>query len=272
MLRSGNHPVRKLIGRLVCGGARRAELTSFAIESRDGTVIHAAHLPAVHANGRLPVLFMHGWLEVKEYHVRRALCMNEAGHDVILFDHRAHGRSGGRDTTFGVREKEDASAVVDAAVRRGLIDGRIIAMGHSMGGATALQLAVEDDRVAAVVAIAPFGTLRDAISSFRHLLAPWMSNLWLMSGFERAAREAGFDLDHACTITAAQKVHVPVMLIDAGRDRNLPTEQHARRIVEAVATDTFVRFTVPEASHVSLCRKEWPGMNEAIDRFCAELQ
>ena len=264
--------MRRLIGRVLCGDVRRFGLTSFTIESRDGTKIDVAHLPAAEPNGRLPVLFMHGWLEVKEYHVRRAMQMTALGHDVVLFDHRAHGRSEGRETTFGVREKEDASAVVDEVIRRELIGERIIAMGHSLGGATALQQAAADPRVTGVVAFAPFGTLRDAIDSFRDQLAPWMSSPWLMRGFERAAFEAGFDLDHACTITAAQKLTVPVMLIDAGRDRSLPTALHATRIVESMTTAKFVRFTVPEASHVNLVRNNWPGLSEAVDRFCAELR
>ena len=270
-LRFSHYPGRQLVGTFHRKQARTGGARGFEVTTGDGVRLHCWHFPAAGDQPRrLPVVMLHGWLEVKEFHFPRAEALSRRGHEVILFDHRGHGRSGGGPASFGIREARDLTAVIDAGQARGILGDRVITMGFSMGAATVLRQAVGDRRVAGVVALAPFVTLRKAISSFRERLAPRVSDRWLLAGFERAARAAGYELDEASTLEAIQQLDRPVLLVEAGEDRNLPPADHIAPLT-ARASKHIERFTVPEASHVSLCRQQWHGLELRLERFCTDL-
>ena len=71
-----------------------------------------------------------------------------------------HGHSTGEWLTYGPREAEDLSQVIDELDRRKLLEGRLGVYGISYGATTAIHLAAIDPRVEAVVAVAPFGSMR----------------------------------------------------------------------------------------------------------------
>ncbi len=73
----------------------------------------------------------------------------EAGFNVLQFDWRAHGLSGGACSTLGVREVLDVQGAVDFLQSRGV--RQIGLMGFSFGGAVALRAAALDRRVACVI-------------------------------------------------------------------------------------------------------------------------
>ena len=219
---------------------------------------------------RLPVIVAHGLFETKERHFKRAWKLNARGHDVVLFDHRVHGRSGGRHSTYGVFEKLDVKAVIDEAHARRFIAGeRVVTLGFSLGGGTVLQHAPLDDRVVGVVALAPFGDFSSAIESFRRTLTPFLSEHWVRDGFDAASLEAGFRLDEASALAAVAEIDVPVLLVEGGRDPYLPGPDHARLLAEARAHDRVTLLTIAEATHNSLVHKSWPKLDRAIARFCA---
>src|SRR5947199_4291190 len=76
------------------------------------------------------------------------------GFDVIAYDSRAHGESGGTACTYGFFEKHDLHRVIDT-----IEPGPIVLVGTSLGAAVALQEAAFDRRVAAVVAAETFSDL-----------------------------------------------------------------------------------------------------------------
>lgn len=272
VLRGGAYPGRTLAGALFRRKARMRGGSAFVVLTSDGVTLDAWYAPAPtpHAD-RLPVLIMHGWIEVKEFYYQWAYRLNDAGHDVILFDHRGHGRSQKTAATFGVRERHDAAAVIDNARARGLIGDQLLTFGHSMGAATALQHAAIDPRVAGVVAFAPFSTLDRAVTSFRKLWAPWVDDDWLQRGVRAAATEAGFELEQADTVEAVRELDRPVLLIEGATDRALPPATHTR-LIDADHTNGRVRlYTVPNANHFTLTRRDWPGLAQTVLDFCAEV-
>lgn len=272
-LRLGGYPGRGLVGTFFRKRARQKGGHSFHVESHDGTRLAAWFSPAAEdVPRRLPVVMAHGWCEFKELHFGRARRLNQAGHDVVLFDHRGHGRSKGRFVTFGVSERRDLKAVADTAIAHGLMGDRFLTVGFSLGGATVLQHAAIDPRVAGVVAMAPFADFRGAVLSFRDRLAPWMQSDWLIRGFERATRECGFELDEASTLAGMGQIEAPVLLIEGGCDRNLPPNRHTRILAPGKTRGILQVHTVEEAGHGSLCRRHWPGLDETMLQFCASLQ
>ena len=63
------------------------------------------------------------------------------GHNLLLIDERAHGRSEGRTITFGIQERWDVESWARFAVERFGADVQIILYGVSMGAATVLMAA-----------------------------------------------------------------------------------------------------------------------------------
>jgi uncharacterized protein len=88
------------------------------------------------------VLFCHGNAGNIADRLPHAALLSAAGFDVLLFDYRGYGRSGGRPSEHGTYR--DARAAWQALREQPAVDpGRVVYLGESLGGAVALKLAVE---------------------------------------------------------------------------------------------------------------------------------
>ncbi len=262
--------------------ARYRAARPFRVKTIDGVILDALYLPPAPRRtahwsrrtrrARLPVIMTHGWFENKEVHLRAAGRLTRMGHPVLLYDSRAHGRSSGQRVTFGLEEQRDALAMIDYARSQGLTDGPVITAGHSMGAATLLMQAVEDRRVAGVIASSPFADLRSAIDGFRtRRLRLLPTDRW-MGGLEQAAVELGLDLDALNVVDAAGRLRVPVMLMAGGRDTLLVRSEHADRVARAIRPDLLHWFCAPRARHFNITQPNWPGALGAMMRFARHVQ
>lgn len=90
---------------------------------------------------------------------------SQAGFDVLLFDLRAHGASGGAHAGLGLIERGDVRAAVDVLLEEGIEPGRIGIHGTSYGAAVALLAAPWIEEIGAVIADSSFATARDAVGA-----------------------------------------------------------------------------------------------------------
>ncbi len=86
------------------------------------------------AEPRGTVALFHGLRHHKEKMLGRIGFLAAAGYRCVAFDHRAHGESGGKRTSFGYHENRDVAAVLDLVGRRWPRQPRA-ALGISMGAA-----------------------------------------------------------------------------------------------------------------------------------------
>jgi alpha-beta hydrolase superfamily lysophospholipase len=179
------------------------------------------------------------------------------GFDVIAYDSRAHGESGGDVCTYGVYEKQDLARVIDT-----IAVGPIVLIGDSLGGAVALQEAADDARITTVVAAETFSDLRTvATERAPRIFTPGV----LRRAFERAAQDGRFDIDEASPVRAAPKIRVPVLLIHGDSDVDTRPE-HSRRIFAALQGPKRL-ILVPGATHNRSLRPEvWREIDEWIDQ------
>jgi alpha-beta hydrolase superfamily lysophospholipase len=75
--------------------------------------------------------------------------LHARGFDVVTYDARGHGRSGGK-CTLGDLERNDVAAAVEAARRE---SGRIVLLGMSMGAIAVLRHGVDDPAIAGIVTV-----------------------------------------------------------------------------------------------------------------------
>jgi pimeloyl-ACP methyl ester carboxylesterase len=122
---------------------------TYEVEMRDGASIHVAECGA----GR-PVVLLHGHGASLEIFALLAARLAAAGQRVIAIDHRGFGQSSEMPPTFGFDGLvDDVGTVLERLDLR-----ETVIVGHSMGGAVALGLAVDrpeivDERVAALVVV-----------------------------------------------------------------------------------------------------------------------
>ncbi|EGQ27430.1 alpha/beta hydrolase [Sporosarcina newyorkensis 2681] len=87
------------------------------------------------------VVICHGVTENKVNSIKYARLFERLGFNSVIFDHRRHGDSGGKTTSFGFYEKIDLKEVV-AAVRKRVGKRALVGIhGESMGAATTLLYA-----------------------------------------------------------------------------------------------------------------------------------
>ncbi len=135
---------------------------NFTVYTRDNVYIRGW---AIDASGDDAVfIIMHGYTSCKadERLLKLASLLVEDGYDVVMFDFRGHGESGGSFTSIGPLEVYDAEAVIDYTASM-FPSEDIVLVGYSMGGAVAIVVGASDERVSAVVADSPYYTLSDVI-------------------------------------------------------------------------------------------------------------
>ena len=108
------------------------------------------------------VVIAHGYTYSHHGAIKYGKMMMDLGYNVILYDHRFHGLSGGKNTTLGYYEKDDLKTVIDH-VYQTYGDVFLGTYGESMGSATVLLEQQNDPRVRFVVSDAGFKDLSSLI-------------------------------------------------------------------------------------------------------------
>lgn len=162
--------------------------------------------------------------------------LHAAGYDVLVFDLRAHGESGGQLTSFGINETLDVEAAVDWVRRMQGDEGRLVAVTVSMGAAAALAARDETgaspfDAVATISAYDDLGRLADTMVARQFA---WPLDLVARQiAVPAASLHAGRDLE---AFRPAEEIveawPVPVLIIHGQRDDLIPFES-GQRLYEA---------------------------------------
>ncbi len=156
-------PYRKEINRLFCQLSDRP-YEEVSIVSFDGLTLFGRYY---HVKDGAPLdIGFHGYRSsaLTDFAGGSELSFS-MGHNLLLVDERAHGRSEGRTITFGIQERWDADSWVRYAVERFGADTEIILYGISMGAATVLMAAGLDlpENVKGIIADCPYSSPRDII-------------------------------------------------------------------------------------------------------------
>lgn len=207
------------------------------------------------------IIYLHGVADNRVSGLGIIQRFTKTGFDVLAYDSRAHGESGGAACTYGFHEKEDLRRVLDTVK-----PGPVILIGSSLGGAVSLQTAAIDPRITAVVAAEVFSDFRTvATERAPFVFTPGM----IEKAFRLAEEQAHFKVDEVSPAEAAKKITVPVFLIHGEADTDTPPA-HSQRIHDALA-GTKRLLLVPGARHnESLsANKTWDEIADWIDRVMA---
>jgi pimeloyl-ACP methyl ester carboxylesterase len=144
------------------------------------------------------------------------------GFNIVIYDNRFHGRSGGEACSFGFFEKDDLKAVVDWAIAKGGPDTVVGTHGESLGAAITLQHAVIDLRISFAISDCAFSNL-DQLFHIRlgedyHLppfpvlsLCGWFARIFL-----------GFNYIDVSPIQKIGMIETPILFIHGDKDTYIP--------------------------------------------------
>jgi len=214
-----------------------------------------------HAAGatRGTIIYLHGTADNRTSVAGIAARFLARGFDVVAYDSRGHGESGGDICTYGFFEKQDLHRVLDVIDQRN--PHGIVLLGNSLGAAVALQEAAGDSRVAAIVAAETFSDLRTIA---RERAPFFLSESTIRNAFSLAEQRGQFDVDSVSPAAAAPHITAPVLLIHGDLDRET-TPDHSQRVFDALAEPK--RLIIVKGAHhnESLNGMVWQDIDMWID-------
>lgn len=209
------------------------------------------------------VLMAHGWGANYGTVLRLAEPLVHAGHDVLLFDMRGHGRN--QEVPFvTVRHlRDDVMAVVSYAERR--FPGRpLVLVGHSFGGAASVLAAAEGARVAGIVLIAtPSDVLRITAEFLSQKGLPGSLMVTVLRPFWWW-RLGGTFRPHA-VLRRMREVRVPILIVQPENDARVG-RAHAERLSQAAGVPYHL---VPGREHTDVLAA--PETAKLVGDFLAGL-
>ncbi|MGN0165461.1 MAG: alpha/beta hydrolase [Lachnospiraceae bacterium] len=172
----------------------------------------------------------------------------EMGHNTLVVDQRAHGKSEGHTISFGIKERYDCLSWINYACSRFGRDIPIILSGVSMGASTVLMAAELDlpKNVVCIVADSPYSSPEAII---RKVCTNMKLNNKIAYPFVRlGARVFGdLKLSDGDAVRAVKKSKVPILIIHGEDDRFVPCEMSGE--IYNSSPELIVRETFPGAGH-----------------------
>jgi alpha-beta hydrolase superfamily lysophospholipase len=203
--------------------------------------------PASPSRPRATILLCHGLRNTREQTLGRTAFLTRAGYRCVAFDHRAHGQSEGRRTSFGYYESRDVAAAL-AVTRRRWPHQPLAALGISMGAAALCFAAPEAAACDALILESLYHDIASAFSNrvgcgypawFRRLSrgVQWITERRLGLRIEKLA-----PVEHIASLAPA-----PVLILTGCEDSHAPPED-ARRLYDRLRGPREL-WLVPDASH-----------------------
>jgi len=194
------------------------------IVSDDGLKLRGYYLeagaPAAHT-----VILAHGYSgHAKQMGAFAKYYHEQLGFNVLMPDHRGHGRSEGNVIGFGWLERRDYLKWIDYIVGHAGDRSAIILHGVSMGAATVLMASGEPlpDQVKAVIADSSYTSAKDELGyqlqrMYRLPRFPLLQSTSLLTKIR-----AGYAFDEASALVQVRKARVPILFIHGAADRFVP--------------------------------------------------
>jgi pimeloyl-ACP methyl ester carboxylesterase len=223
------------------------EAESLFLTTEDGVRIHAFFLPAPGATRSL--LFLHGNAGNASHRLPNAADLAALGADVLLLDYRGYGLSEGRPDEEGVYA--DARAGLEhLQVSRNFPPERIVVFGRSLGGAVAVDLAVERP-LAGLILESTFTSVADVAREATGI------PLGALIGRRFPADEK------------IRRVRCPILFFHGDRDRIVPFQLGRRLFAAAPEPKTFE--IIAGAGHNDTTLVGGAGYFQRIGRFLLQV-
>ena len=202
---------------------------------------------------RPTLIFVHGIGSVRsgDRAMDLASRLVENGFNVLMFDLRGHGSSGGDKVSGGYFEQWDVLGAFDFLAKRRVPPEHIGLVGFSMGAATAVLVAAQEPGVGALVADSPYAKASDLIAheAARKTVFPrWLTPIFVPAALLMANWFYGINLRSLVPEVAVAGLPYPILVIHGTDDSRIPY-QHGQRVQQGAPAGSSI-WLVPDVDHV----------------------
>jgi alpha-beta hydrolase superfamily lysophospholipase len=235
--------------------------------TQDGLKLSGWYIPPKAEVGAA-LIFVHGLGSNRSSLLDQAAMLAKQGYGALLFDLRAHGRSDGQQSSWGLAEVADVQAALTFLQAQPAVDpSRIGIVGHSMGGAVAIRAAAQLPEIQLVVAESVYTNFADnqeRLTVAFARLPDWTAPL-IMAWAERIAEVDSSQLAPLQEVAAFAPR--PILLIQGGRDKTVHVSNGSTLYNTAVSPKE--RLLIPNADHNNLFETDPELMTQRLLRFLA---
>lgn len=191
------------------------------VDSNFGYKLHGIWFP--NGDSKKTVIICHGFSFSLYGSVKYMNIFLKRGYNVLIYDHRYHGKSGGKICSMGFYEKYDLKTMVDYVIKRKGEDSIIGTHGESMGGATVLLHGAIDERISFIIADCPFSSV---FNQFKYRLKieyklPSFPILYFSSLVTKFRINAFYK--DISPIKVIDKIKTPILFIHGDSDTYVPS-------------------------------------------------
>jgi fermentation-respiration switch protein FrsA (DUF1100 family) len=237
------------------------------IPSDFGYSIYGLYFP--NAGSRRTLILSHGVTYTLFGSVKYMPIFRELGFNLFLYDLRYHGRSGGRNATFGLYEKQDLVRIVDWVLARCGPETLVGTHGESLGAAISLQHAALDARVAFVIEDCGFSDL-PSLLAYRLKQDYGLGSFPLLPLSSFISRMlSGMRFTQISPLRTMPEVSAPVLFIHGAEDTYIPP-QMAEELYRAQGHEKSRLYLAPQAGHAQAWSSNPAAYAEQVKTFLLE--
>ncbi|WP_399201832.1 alpha/beta hydrolase [Sutcliffiella deserti] len=217
------------------------------------------------------MIFSHGVTQNTLNSIKYMNIFMRKGWNVVLYDHRRHGKSGGTTTSYGFYEKHDLKAVVDWVRDQAADDEAIIGVhGESMGAATLLMYAGGlEDGADFYIADCPFSDLEEQLA-YRlkaDFKIPKQLVMPIASTFLRLRDK--YSIRDVSPINVIENIDNPVLFIHSEPDDFIPIMMTQQLFEKKKGKKQL--YVAKNGSHAMSYSDNREEYEKAIDEFLEEI-
>lgn len=213
---------------------------SVRIPTSDGLTLDGWFIPQDRA--RRTIVICHGAGANKGNFVPFLGPLLDRGYNVLFFDFRAHGASGGRVTTYGLTEQNDVLAAVAWLKReRPAACEKIVGLGSSQGAMALALAAAREPRIDAIVLDSPFISplaLATGNASVVPVIGPAAAKYMLLL----MSLQTGVDFFSPSAEEAVRQLGQRPLFVVHGRDDIIMPASHTQRLYDAASGPRAIWF------------------------------
>ncbi|EDM44796.1 hypothetical protein SCB49_14530 [unidentified eubacterium SCB49] len=199
------------------------------------------------------LILVHGIGGSKAHFFSLAANLTKDGYATIVMDNRAHGDSDGEFVTYGYKEKDDISLIVQF-LKEEYPNTKIGIWGKSMGGAIAMQAMAKDQNIDFGIIESTFTNLEQIVYDYQKRFSGGIGVRFLTDYvLDRAGQIADFDPEKVSPENAAKLVKKPVFIAHGDQDKRI-SYNYGVQLFENLASKDKTFELVKGAGHINVDR------------------
>lgn len=188
------------------------------------------------------VIICHGVTENKINSMKYARMFERLGFNAVVYDHRRHGESEGKTTSYGHYEKLDLQAMVQAVRERIGEDALLGVHGESMGAATTILYAgTLENRANFYVSDCAFSNFPQLLERIFKNSLPIVPKYSVPFANVFVKLRDGYSLTEVDPLKAVPNIDKPVLFIHSEPDSFIPAEM-SKQLYEAKQGDKMLKI------------------------------